>query len=606
MNRTSRSLTLRILPILLLLASGLFADNVRFTASVSKSQVATGEEFEVSFSVNSNADGFNPPSFNGFQVLGGPNVSSSMTSINGSMSASTTYSYYLMGVKEGNYTIGPASIVVNGRSYRTNVVRIKVVKGRPVPQVSTGSAPSAGDDDIAVSRPAKLANSLFLRAVVDKSKVYQGEQITLSYKLYTRVSIVASQLDKLPDLNGFWSEEIPNDNKNVEWKVETYKGQQYHVAVVKQSVLFPDHAGDLKIEPVEMTFVVRQQAPAKTLMDEFFGTYEDVKYKVKSLPAIVHVRPLPLNGKPADFNGAVGKFNIQAAVDKKELKANESLTYSLKITGSGNLKLLKAPDISFPPDFEKYDPKITDAITTQPSGVSGTRTYSYLTIPRNEGDFTIPPLRFTYFDPVSGKYETASAPPFKIKVNKGTGNGNVVYSYDQRDLKLLNKDIGYIKTDDSNLDLEDEDFYGSTLFYILLAAGPLLLAAAFIYRKRMEEQNSDPVLVRNRKAAKLAATHLASAERQLASSNAKAFYEELSRGLYGYLSHKLDIPPARLNAEAIVAALQSRHLDEVFVRDLKETLDLCEMARFAPVSGISAKEVFEKSRNIIYEFENKI
>ncbi|KAA8481838.1 oxygen tolerance protein BatD [Arcticibacter tournemirensis] len=602
-------MTLRhyILLFALFFTNWLYAQNTRFSASASKSEVATGEEFEVTFSVNANGDRFSPPEFNGFQVLGGPNMSSSMTSINGSMTVSTSYSYYLMAVKEGTFTFGAASISVNGKTYKTNPLRIRVVKGRPVPQGSSRPAPAVPQEDFEESQPEKLSNSLFLRAVTDKNNVYQGQQLTLSFKLYTRVSIVESQVDKIPDLNGFWSEDIKNTNQNVEWKEETYKGKQYHVAVVKQTILFPEHSGNLRIDPVEMTFIVRQKAPARTLMDEFFGTYEDVKYKVKSPPLTVRVKPLPTAGKPQGFTGAVGQFKAEASLDKKELKANEALNYTLKISGSGNLKLIKEPVINFPADFEKYDPKITDAITMNTSGASGSRSYNYLLIPRHEGDFAIEPVRFSYFNPASGRYETASVQGFEIKVNKGNPSENVVYSgAGKQDVKLLNKDISYIKTAEPDLYKEGKEFHGSVWYYLLLLTGPLIFAGALLYRQWDKKNNSDPLKVKSRKAGKIAARHLANAQKQLSENNSKVFYEEVFKGLYGYLSDKLNIPAANLNKESIAAELQAKALDDRLIRQLLETLDLCEMARFAPVTGISANEVFEKAKNIIYEIEDKL
>lgn len=596
-----------ILAFLLIINAGAFAQGVRFTASVSKTIAGTGEEFEISFSVNSNADNFTPPDFRGFQVLAGPNVSSSMTSINGNMSSSTSYSYYLMPVKEGTYTIGPAAISVNGRTIRSNAVQVRVVKGRPVPRSGQQAQAAPPDEDIIESRPAKLSNSIFLRTVADKTNVFHGQQITVSYKLYTRVSIVASQVDKLPDLNGFWSEDVKTDNQNAEWTTETYKGQKYHVATVKKTILFSDHAGNLTIDPLQMTFVVRQAAPARTLMDEFFGTYEDVKYKVKSLPLTIHVKPLPEAGKPQDFTGAVGNFTIAASADKKELKANEALNYSFKISGSGNLKLLKAPLISFPPDFEKYDPKITDAISVQESGVSGSRSYNYLLIPRHEGDYAIEAQHFSYFNPSTGKYVKLSTPSFPVRVNKGNPADNQVYtSADKQDVKLLNKDIRYIKTGDPELYKEGEEFYGSFLFYILLLLGPLAFAGALWYRNWHRKNNADPVLVKSRKAAKLAAKHLANAEKQLTANRGKEFYEDISRGLYGYLSDKLNIPSADLSKERIAADLRSQNVNDETIGQLTETLSLCEMARFAPITGISAEEVFEKAKSTIYAIESNL
>ncbi len=244
-----------------------------------------------------------------------------------------------------------------------------------------------------------------MRAVVDKSSVYQGEQITLNYRLYTRVDIEQSQVDKLPDLNGFWNEDIKNLQQQVQWHIETYKGMKYNVADIKQTILFPEHAGNLTIDPLGMTFLAKVSAPSHDIMDQFFGSFKEVKLKVKKARRWLSMsKPLPeRQSKPDSFTGAVGSFKIEASVDKTELKANDALNYKVKVTGSGNIKLLKALNVNFPADFEKYDPKITDTITDSESGVSGYRFYNYLLIPRHQGDYTIDPLKFSYFNPATNR-----------------------------------------------------------------------------------------------------------------------------------------------------------------------------------------------------------
>jgi BatD DUF11 like domain len=594
-----------ILAFLLFCANLLFAEDVKFTVSVSKTQVGTGEQFEITFSVNGNGESFTPPNLGNFQLLSGPNVSTSMESINGNTSISNSYSYVLMAVKEGVFTIGPATIIVNGRRLTTNSVKIKVIKGRPVQQNTGGQ--SAPDNSITEGNPKDLSKSLFLRAVVDKTNVYLGEQINVSYRLYTRVGIEQSQPDKLPDLNGFWSEDI-KQQQQVQWRVETYNGERYNVADIKQTILFPERSGNLTIDPLGMTFVIREQAAAKDIMDQFFGSFKDVKYKVKSPNVVIHVKPLPETGKPDSFTGAVGSFNIEATVDKTELKANDALNYKVKISGSGNIKLFKPLNISFPADFEKYDPKVTDTVTENEGGVKGSRIYNYLLIPRHQGDYTIDPLKFSYFNPVKNRYVTLTSKPFHIKVAKGSSESNVTAfsNTDKQDIKMLNKDIRYIKTDDSDLSKNGDQFFGSSGYYLLLAVGPILCFAAFAYRNKIRKDNSDIVKVKSRRAGRVAAKHLTTAHKQLMAKNTKAFYEAIFKGLYGYLSDKLGILYAHLNRDNIAAALRARKVDEGLITQLLDTLDLCEMARYAPVKHISQQEVFDKAKGIINDIESKI
>jgi hypothetical protein len=590
--------------LLLLCVNCLFAQDVRFTASVNTTRVGTGEQFEVTFSVNGNGERFTPPDFNGFQVLSGPNVSNSITSINGNTSVSNSYSYVLAAVKEGTLTIGPASMVVNGRRLITNAIRMTVVKGHAVPQ--NNPSQNAPDDGAVQDIPSDLSKSLFIKAVADQTNVYQGQQVILTYRLYTKVGIVDSRLDKLPDLNGFWSEEVKDQQQQAQWRVESYKGVKYNVADVRQTILFAEHSGNITIDPFEMTFIARIPAPARDIMDQFFGSYKDVKYSVKSTPLVIHVKPLPESGKPAGFSGAVGKFAISNDLDKTELKANEALNYKVRISGSGNIKLLKALTINFPPDFEKYDPKIADSVKESANGVTGSRVYNYLLIPRHQGDFTIDPFQFSYFNPASGKYVILSGRSFRIKVNKGTAESNVTAfsSSNKEAVKVLDKDIRYIKTGDPGLSAEGDAFYGSVWYALLLAAGPLACVAAFIYRNWYRKNNSDLVALKSRKAGKVAARHLANAERQIGNKN--EFYDAVFKGLYGYLSDKLNISMASLNREKIVENLKARKVDDKLTGQLLETLDLCEMARYAPVTQLSEQEVLGKAKNIINSIEDGI
>ncbi|GAA4311789.1 BatD family protein [Mucilaginibacter gynuensis] len=598
-----------ILTILLFTATLLHAQDARLTATVASTQVATGEQFEVMFSINTNGDHFAPPDFNGFRILAGPNISTSMSSVNGVTTMSNSYSYYIMAEKEGSYTIAPATIFVNGRRLTSNGLTIKVVKGRPVQQQRQQNMQAGGNAQAAAPAEADMAKNLFMRAVADKTDVYQGSQITVSYRLYTRVDLLDSQVDKIPDLNGFWSQDVKNSKEQqVRWHIETYKGQRYNVADIKQTILFPEHAGNLTIDPLGMTFLARVPVAPRNEIEAFFGGGStEVKQKVKSAPVTIHVKPLPEAGKPESFTGAVGKFSIEASVDKSELKANEAINYRVKVTGSGNIKLFKDLSTNFPADFEKYDPKITDTITESINGVSGSRVYNYLLIPRHQGSFTIEPLKFTYFNPNTGKYVTLTTKAFPVKVNKGDNEANVTaFTADKQDIKVLDKDIRYIKTGDTELAEEGDGLFGSGLYYLLLTVGPIACAAAFVYRNKNRKLNSDVVKVKSRRAGKMAAKHLASAQKQLQANNTKAFYEDVFKGLYGYLSDKLNISYADLNKETIASNLKTRNLDDQLTRQLLDTLDLCEMARYAPVTHISQQEVFDKARGIINDIESKI
>ena len=596
-----------LLTVLLFWSAIGFGQAGKVTASVSSNQVATGEQFEIIFSTTGNPESFDPPAFTGFQVVGGPNQSSSYTSVNGQTTASISVGYVLVAVKEGEYTIGPATMLFGGKVAKSNSVRMKVTKGRAVPQQQGQSAASGQGPRASAGNSSDISKQLFMRAVASKTNVYQGEQIAVTYKLYTNIGIVGNAPEKLPDFNGFWSQEIKNNQGQIDWKEEVYNGQRYHVAMLREVILFPERFGKLTLDPLIMSFVVRKKTPSNDPIEEFFGggSYEDLTYKIKTAPVTINVKQLPEAGKPEGFGGAVGQFAIAASVDKSSLRANEALNYNLKITGSGNLKLLNAPVVNFPADLEKYDPKINDRITETMNGVSGSREYSYLLIPRHEGNYTIEPLKFSYFNPSTQKYVTLTTGSFDLKVAKGAPGSNVTaYASGQKDIKMLNKDIAYIKTKVSDLHQADDVFYGSAAYYALLCLGPLLFIGAFAYRKQYRENNRDQVKVKGRNANKVAAKHLASAQKQLQGGDKKLFYQDVYKGLYQYLSDKFNIPAAELNKENIREQLNAAGVKEALINQLTETLDLCEMARYAPVSGISDQEVFDKAKNIINEIED--
>ena len=589
---------------LLLCTSLLFAQG-KFVATVSKTNVGVGEQFEVDFTINAGGTHFTQPDFHDFQVLSGPNISSSITSINGISTMSISYGYILAAAKEGSFTIDEAAIVLNGHTLTTSSIKIKVKGQAPPPQAQQAQA--AGPDDNPKIDTKDLSKQIFVRAVTDKTRAYVGEQIKVYYKIYTRVGILGGQPDKAPDLNGFWNQDVQSKGQNT-WKSEVYKGIRYNVTTVKQSMLFPQHAGDLQIDPLAITFMVELRLPSRNALDDMYGNVKQMKYSSKSQPITIHAMALPTAGKPADFTGAVGNYTVYSDVDKRELKANETLNYTIDISGTGNLNLINSPKIAPPVDVEKYDPKTNDHIVVDSNGVSGSRQFSYLLIPRHQGNFTLNPVEFTFFNPSTQKYVTVPTKPFTIKVDKGDAQANVpaFNSSEQQDIKLLGSDIRYIKTTSADVFKDGEGFYNSALYYILLLLGPVLFIGALFYRRWMTEYNSDIVRVRSREASRMAAKHLAFAQKELTAGNRSAFYDAVAKGLYGYLSDKLNIPVSDLNKENIITQLQARKLDSTIITQLVDTMDLCEMARFAPVTGISEQQVFDKAKNTINEIEDKI
>lgn len=601
----------------LLLWTTLLFGQAKFTATATKTNVAVNEPFEVDFVVNANGDRFTPPDFSGFQVMSGPNISTEETMVNGVTTFNNTYGYIVAATKEGAFTIGAAAISVGGHTMLTSAIKIHV-KGQASPQAQQQAQQMQipdpfADDNSQKSEPQidtkNIAKYVFIRAVADKTHAYVGEQIKVSYKLYTNVGIAGGQVDKAPDLNGFWNQDVQamvGQQKNT-WTTENVNGKKYQVTTIKQSVIFPQHAGDLTVDPLSMVLVL--QLPVKAMFDSPFGNYQQIKYSAKSTPISIHATALPTEGKPANFTGAVGNFSVYSDVDKTHLKANETLNYTFEVSGKGNLNLINAPIITPPADFDKYDPKTTDHINVDANGVSGTRQYSYLMMPRHQGEYTLSPVSsFSFFNPSTGKYVTIPGKSFNIKVDKGdqAANMTVFNSSDQQDVKTLGKDIRYIKTTSTDIYKNGEGFFGSAGYFALFLLGPLAFCGAIFYRNWNNKRNSDVVQVKSRKASKVAIRHLAQANAELATGNKGAFYEAIARGLYGYLSDKLTIPVSDLNRENIEEKLKARSIPESTIKNLTETMDLCEMARFAPVSGVSQEEVFEKAKNTINEIEESI
>jgi hypothetical protein len=582
------------------------ADDVKFTASASKTEIGTEEHLEVTFTVNRNVNDFTPPKFTNFRILSGPNQSTSMSWINGVSSASTSFSYILVPLQEGEFTVQPASINVKGQQFNSNPLYIKVFKGKGTGASSAQKSRGSQQQEMRVSRRIEDINKqVMIRAVVDKTNAYVGEQIILSFKLYTQLALSGSNLDKIPALNGFWSQDINNANQQIEWRTEIYNGQEYNVADLKQTILFPERPGTLTIDPLEMTLLVRQFSGGNSIIDQFFGSYEDVKHSLKSKALKINVKPLPDTGKPDGFAGAVGQFNFEALTDKQELQANEALNYKLKITGSGNIPLINAPALNFPPDFEKYDPKVKDDYRESANGISGSREYEYLLIPRHPGDYTIDAFNFSYFDPQTGKYVDLKSNDFPIKVNPGKAENEAKVVLPQNQQSITDNDIRYIKTDSPKLRRVDESFYGSQLFYFMLASGPFAFLIALALKKWIKNRVGNMADQQNKKANKLAIKYLNDARQEI-NGDIKLFYDAIYKGLYNYLSYKLNIPFANLNKEAIALQLQSKDVDQQLINKLIQTLDQCEMARFAPLKDQSVSDVYNSAKTTIKNIEQTL
>lgn len=587
-----------------LMAACVAAQNVKFTATANKHKVTTGERFQVTFEVNASGSNFTPPSFPGFRVLSGPNQSSSYQWINGVAKNSISFSYILLALKKGKHSIAAAKIKVGGKIYQTESFTIEVVKGAAVQQQQKQQHPHIRQPK---SDGSDISKNVFIKLHLNKANVYQGEQLIATYKIYYRLSIIDNNVNKLPDFNGFWSQEIELSQK-ANNATEVIKGVAYNTAIIKKAVLFPQKIGTLEIDPIELETIVRIRKKPTSVFDQFFGSYKDVKYIARSNSAKLTVKPLPEKGKPQGFSGAVGNYSLKASVDKYLVKANEAINLKITLSGSGNIKLLESLHINFPSDFEVYDPKINDQISVTGKGVSGKREYEYLVIPRHPGTYKIEPVHFSFFNPSEKKYTEVKSDEFTIVVEKGKEEeGSTAFrSVSKENVKLLGRDIRFIKQGAANLREKERFFFRSPLFYSL-SAMPLLCFLLFVFvRRKYVDYSSDITRVKSRKATRIAKKRLALARKYLSEGNTVLFYEEVFKASYGYLGDKLSIPVSELSKDNISEILAGRAVSEETTSRLTATLDKCEMARFSPSSEVSEREVYEQAVEIISKIEDEL
>lgn len=572
----------------------------KFVASASKTKVAVGEQFEVTFTFTGSGSSFRPPSFADFNVYFGPSQSSSVQIINGNMSQSIGFSYVMAGKREGKFTIGPASIISNGNKIESNSLTIEVIKGASSAQGQGGDAGGISAKDI--------ENNLFVKTNLSSKKVYLGEQITVTHKIYTRLNLKGLQDVKFPEYNGFYSQDYSKQGQ-VTLESENIDGIIFNVAELKKVFLFPQRTGKIELEPIEVECIVREQASRRpqSVFDQLFGmgTYEDKLYKVKSKPLTIEVLPLPEKDKPENFSGAVGEFNFKAQIDKEKLKANEAANIKITVTGKGNLKLLESPSITFPEDIETYDPKIKEDIVVTSYGASGTKTFEYLIIPRHQGEYKIENINFNYFNPEKKSYITLPPVEFTLQVEKGEESaGSAVTSAIKNDVKQLGDDIRYIKTSGVELKSKGEHFFDSGLFAAGICVPILSFIGFLVLRRKHIEANKDIAGVKSRQANKMARKRLVAAEKYLKKNEKENFYNELYVALYGYLSDRLNIPVADLSKENITANLSKRNVDEVTIANLNETLQNCEFAKYAPAAVSSnLQQVYNNTVNVITKLE---
>ena len=602
--------------ILLFFTSLAYAQNVEFKASA-PSVVAVGEQFKLEYTLNKEGDNLKVPTLEGFDLLMGPSVGQSFYSsnINGKMTQNVTfsYTYILEGTKKGTFQIPGATVIIDGKEYTSNALKIEVVEG----------SRNSNGNQAATNRPVQPDanatvndNNLFVKVEVSRRSLYMGESLMATIKVYTKVDLVNLGRTKFPDFNGFLAEEVPTPQR-IELVREAVDGQIYNVGTIRKVLLYPQHTGEITIEPFELECIVRQRLAngGRSFFDEFFGNYKDVRAMRRSKPVTIQVKELPQLGKPAGFGGTVGNVTMATSLSADTVNANDAITYKVTFRGTGNLKLLKAPTINFPLDFEVYDPKESRDLNITENGMAGSVSFEYLIIPRYSGDYKIPAIRFSYFDSQSNTYKTIAGAEYNIHVRKGadkgqveTSTGNQVNSFKKEDVRKVGEDIRYLKTEGLNLKAAGVRFFGTTLYWLALLIPFVLFIVGAVLNRRRIKANADIVRVKNKAANKMARKRLKVAASAMKNHNAEQFYDEVLKALWGYMSYKLNIDRAELNRDNISEILQSKGVEEDRIKEFIAVLDTCEYARYAPGSNSDQEmgKVYTDSIDVITKLDKAI
>ncbi|MDD4528646.1 MAG: BatD family protein [Bacteroidales bacterium] len=614
-----------LLLIFSLVGVNLNAQDINFSAS-GPTVIGVGEQFQIKFKINSDdVSKFIAPSISGFEILGGPSTSrsSSYSVINGKMqnNSSSTFTYVLHANKEGTFTIGGAKINSNGKTYTSNSLTIKVQKNPTQAQrAQTQNGYSQNRDN---QPPITVLDNkaLFIKAFANKSQAVVGEEIIITYKLYTLVPISEYQVNQMPINKGFWIEEI-DMSKDPIITNERIDGKNYQVATLRKVIAYPQQSGKLSIAPLDIDVVAhisttsrRRVSSGDPFFDSFFNDpffqslgqtgYERVKKNIKSNKISIDVKSLPKTN--SDFSGAVGNFQITASSNPLSCKTNETITLRYTISGSGNLSLIDKINLKIPDDFESYDPTIDDKINKTQSGVNGKRTFEYILIPRVQGEFKIPKVDFTYFDIKTKQYKTISTQEFSLKIAKGKDElSGLAQQITDRE-KYLKRDIEHINTKKIKfISSKDLDYQKPFLFIIFLII-PILTIAFIIYKNRTNRRNKDITYVKYKKATKVALQRMKKAKIYLANGDKENFYTEVSQATWNYLSDRFKIVKMDLSFENIKDILDGRNINEQTIQNLISLLHNCEYVRFSPIEETSKMDnLYQQAINSLSDIESQI
>ena len=608
-----------VMTLLIATLASAMADEVTFTASA-PSAVVMGETFRLQYTVNTHsAKGFRVGNIEDFDILSGPNQSSSSSTsiINGVRTSSKTLTFtcILRPKREGTFTIPAATITADGKPMASKELTVKVLP--PDQQGSQQSGSQQGRGAATSSATGQISNDdLFIKATVNKKKVYEQEAILLTYKIYTTVNLT-NVSGKMPDLKGFHTQEVEMPKGNREFELEHYNGRNYRTIVWSQYVLFPQQSGQLEIPSIAFEGTVAQRVQSYDPFEAFFNggsSYVNVQKTIRTPKLTIDVSPLP-SGKPSSYYGGVGSFNISSSISTTELKEDEAVTLKLVISGTGNMKLIKTPEVKFPADFEVYDPKVDNKFTLKAGGLSGNKVIEYLAIPRHGGNYTIPPVEFSYFDVNSGSYKTLTTPEYTLNVAKGdvSSSSAPVGYVSKEELRLLGQDIRYINLGEAEYHVKGEHLYGTTAYWLwyFIPFGVFILIIV-VYRKQAVA-NANIANVKTKKASKVATRRLKVAKQKMRENDKAVFYDEVLKALWGYLSDKLSMPVSELSKDNISVTLANRQVSEELIGECVALVGECEFARYAPsLAGASSHGVYGQgsAEEVIYnrtaELMNKL
>ncbi|MFC2102938.1 BatD family protein [Bacteroidota bacterium] len=578
-----------------------------FTASVNETTVSDNQRLQVSFTYSgtdiNGLKNFKPPSFNNFLVFSGPSQSTSIQIINGVQSGSLSYNYIVAPKSVGTFNIGSASIESDDEKYKTKPIKITVVKGT--------TKPKDKQQDSEVSNE-EIAKNLFIRAIVDKRKVYLGEQVTVTYKLYTRLNIAAQMsISKLPQYQGFWTEELETSN-NITFATEVIDGKQFRVGVLKKAALFPTQTGKLEVTPFELIVPIqlRRNRNRNNFFDDFFndpfGFSKTIEYNATSDKVSIDVIPLPIEDKPESFHGAVGDYSFATEIDKSSAKTNEPITLKVNISGTGNLKLLELPEVIIPSGFEKYEPKTSESIN-RVNVISGKKNAEYLMVPRVVGKREIPPVEFSYFNPKTKKYYNLTSDSFQLDISQGEQLAEAELT-GKENIRQLGEDIRFIKTVNQDLFKKEEPVLFTTFFWVGGIIPAVILLVMVGWKRKNDRLAGNLELLRYRKAQKVARNRLKRAKKLMAENNHTEFYNEVSQALFGYLEDKLNIPKSMFTIDRALAELEKRNVGNELVNEVKIAAEDCEFIRFSPGAekNSAMQNMYEQLATVIINVEKNI